>query len=111
MTTPTLTQGRVLRELFVSSRPRELDQHAFPFAAAYLLTHYGRSTSVWVVGILFFLVPYNLTMYGVNDVFDYDPTCETPARAHARCRCSPSACTRSRCGHRRCRACRSSCSS
>ncbi|HBS75362.1 MAG TPA: prenyltransferase, partial [Microbacterium sp.] len=44
---------------------------AYPFAAAYLLT--ARQIDLtFVVGTLFFLVPYNLAMYGVNDVFDYE---------------------------------------
>jgi 4-hydroxybenzoate polyprenyltransferase len=31
----------------------------------------GRVDAVLVVGGLFFLIPYNLAMYGINDVFDY----------------------------------------
>ncbi len=36
---------------------------------------------MWIVGILFFLVPYNLTMYGVNDVFDYESDLRNPRKA------------------------------
>jgi 4-hydroxybenzoate polyprenyltransferase len=33
-----------------------------------------------VVGILYFLVPYNLLMYGVNDVFDYESDLRNPRK-------------------------------
>lgn len=79
MTTPALTPGRVLRELFVSSRPVSWINTAFPFAAAYLLTT-RQVDVVLVVGILFFLVPYNLAMYGVNDVFDYESDLRNPRK-------------------------------
>lgn len=80
MTTPAaLTPGRILRELFVSSRPVSWINTAFPFAAAYLLTA-RQVDAVLVVGILFFLVPYNLAMYGVNDVFDYESDLRNPRK-------------------------------
>ena len=33
-----------------------------------------------VVGTLFFLVPYNLLMYGINDVFDYASDLRNPRK-------------------------------
>jgi 4-hydroxybenzoate polyprenyltransferase len=60
----------LLRQLFLASRPLSWINTAFGFAAAYLLTT-GSVDLTFVVGTLFFLVPYNLAMYGVNDVFDY----------------------------------------
>ncbi len=110
MTTPALTPGRVVRELFVSSRPVSWINTAFPFAAAYLLTT-RQIDAPLIVGIIFFLVPYNLAMYGVNDVFDYESDLRNPVRAEPTAPCSPNACTPSRCGPRRCRACRSWCTS
>ncbi|WZH36035.1 MAG: prenyltransferase [Microbacterium enclense] len=74
-----LTPGRVLHELFVSSRPVSWINTAFPFAAAYLLTTRQIDTTL-IVGILFFLVPYNLAMYGVNDVFDYESDLRNPRK-------------------------------
>ena len=80
MTAPAaLTPGRVLRELFVSSRPVSWINTAFPFAAAYLLTT-RQIDATLIVGILFFLVPYNLAMYGVNDVFDYESDLRNPRK-------------------------------
>src|SRR4029078_8051696 len=36
-----------------------------------------------VIGTLFFLVPYNLAMYGVNDVFDYESDLRNPRKGGA----------------------------
>ncbi len=82
MTTPALTPARVLRELFVSSRPVSWINTAYPFAAAYLLTVREIDLTL-VVGTLFFLVPYNLAMYGVNDVFDYESDLRNPRKGGA----------------------------
>ncbi|MBD8477895.1 prenyltransferase [Microbacterium sp. CFBP 8794] len=80
MTTPAaLTPARVLRELFVSSRPVSWINTAFPFAAAYLLTT-RQIDAPLIAGAIFFLVPYNLAMYGVNDVFDYESDLRNPRK-------------------------------
>lgn len=69
----------MLRALFVSSRPLSWVNTAFPFAAAYLLT--AREVDVTlVVGSLYFLIPYNLAMYGINDVFDYESDLRNPRK-------------------------------
>jgi 4-hydroxybenzoate polyprenyltransferase len=60
-----------MKNLLVTSRPISWVNTAYPFAAAYLLAT-GRIDWVWVVGTIFFLIPYNLAMYGINDVFDYE---------------------------------------
>jgi 4-hydroxybenzoate polyprenyltransferase len=52
---------------------------AFPFAAGYLLT-VREIDAVLVVGTLFFLVPYNVLMYGLNDVFDYESDLANPRK-------------------------------
>ena len=65
--------------LLISSRPVSWINTAFPFAAVYLLTT-GRIDAALVVGTLFFLVPYNLMMYGVNDVFDYASDLANPRK-------------------------------
>lgn len=54
-----------------ASRPISWINTAYPFAAAYLVT-VGKIDAIWLVGSLFFLIPYNVMMYGVNDVFDYE---------------------------------------
>lgn len=77
-----LGPGRVLRELFVSSRPVSWINTAYPFAAAYLLTTRQIDVTL-IVGTLFFLVPYNLAMYGINDVFDYESDLRNPRKGGA----------------------------
>jgi 4-hydroxybenzoate polyprenyltransferase len=68
----------VLRALFVSSRPLSWVNTAFPFAAAYVLTA-GVDVTL-VIGTLYFLIPYNLAMYGINDVFDYESDLRNPRK-------------------------------
>lgn len=70
---------RTLGQLFVSSRPLSWINTAFPFAAAYLLTT-GRIDVAFVVGTIYFLIPYNLAMYGINDVFDYESDLRNPRK-------------------------------
>ncbi|WP_167996098.1 prenyltransferase [Arthrobacter pigmenti] len=69
----------MLRTLFLSSRPLSWVNTAFPFAAAFLLTAGGIDLA-WVIGTLYFLVPYNLAMYGINDVFDYESDLRNPRK-------------------------------
>ncbi len=69
----------MLRALFVSSRPLSWVNTAFPFAAAYVITT-GSINAVFVVGTLYFLIPYNLAMYGINDVFDYESDLRNPRK-------------------------------
>jgi len=62
-----------------SSRPVSWINTAFPFGAAYLLAGGGIDVA-WVVGVLYFLIPYNLLMYGINDVFDYESDLRNPRK-------------------------------
>ena len=68
----------MLRALFVSSRPLSWVNTAFPFAAAYVLT--AGVDATLVIGTLYFLIPYNLAMYGINDVFDYESDLRNPRK-------------------------------
>ena len=68
----------MLSKLFVSSRPLSWVNTAFPFAAAYFLS--GGDLVTLVVGTLYFLIPYNLAMYGINDVFDYESDLRNPRK-------------------------------
>lgn len=72
----------LIRTLFVASRPLSWINTAYPFAAVYLLTT-GRIDVALVIGTIFFLVPYNLAMYGVNDVFDYESDLKNPRKGGA----------------------------
>ncbi|WP_127130283.1 prenyltransferase [Georgenia sp. SYP-B2076] len=68
-----------LRQLLGASRPVSWINTAYPFAAAYLLTA-GRVDLPFVLGTVYFLVPYNLAMYGINDVFDYESDLRNPRK-------------------------------
>lgn len=70
---------KLLSQLFWSSRPISWINTAFPFAAAYFLIT-GKFDLTLVLGTLFFLIPYNLLMYGVNDVFDYESDLRNPRK-------------------------------
>lgn len=79
MTSTATDRMRTPHVLIVSSRPLSWINTAYPFAVAYwLLTH----TIDWylIVGTLFFLGPYNLLMYGINDVFDYESDAKNPRK-------------------------------
>jgi 4-hydroxybenzoate polyprenyltransferase len=52
---------------------------AFPFAAGYLMTTH-RVDLTFIIGTLFFLIPYNVAMYGINDVFDYESDMRNPRK-------------------------------
>jgi len=69
----------MLKALFVSSRPLSWINTAFPFAAAYFMTT-REIDVVFVVGTIYFLIPYNLAMYGINDVFDYESDLRNPRK-------------------------------
>lgn len=71
--------GSPVAHVLASSRPLSWVNTAYPFAAAYLLAG-GRVDLTWVVGTLWCLVPYNLLMYGVNDVFDYESDIRNPRK-------------------------------
>jgi 4-hydroxybenzoate polyprenyltransferase len=68
-----------LGQLVASSRPVSWVNTAYPFAVAYWLNT-GKISLTLVIGTLFFLVPYNLLMYGVNDVFDYESDLRNPRK-------------------------------
>lgn len=77
-----MTPLRFARQLFVSSRPVSWINTAYPFAAAYLLS--AREIDiVLVIGTIFFLIPYNVAMYGINDVFDYESDLRNPRKGGA----------------------------
>ena len=78
----TLHVGAVVRQLFVASRPVSWINTAYPFAAAYLLTTRQVDMTL-VIGTIFFLIPYNLAMYGINDVFDYESDLRNPRKGGA----------------------------
>ncbi|QDE35495.1 prenyltransferase [Microbacterium foliorum] len=71
--------GRDIAQIVLSSRPISWINTAFPFAAAYLLSTREIDLTL-IIGTLYFLVPYNLAMYGINDVFDYASDLANPRK-------------------------------
>lgn len=69
----------MIRTLFWASRPVSWVNTAYPFAAAAILTG-GLPAWLVVLGVVFFLVPYNLAMYGINDVFDFASDLRNPRK-------------------------------
>jgi 4-hydroxybenzoate polyprenyltransferase len=69
----------MLAKLFKVSRPISWINTAFPFAATYLVAG-GDVDTFLIIGSLFFLIPYNLLMYGVNDVYDYESDIRNPRK-------------------------------
>lgn len=68
-----------VKKLFIISRPVSWVNTAYPFAAAYVVTG-GEISSFFWIATLFFLIPYNLLMYGINDVFDYESDIRNPRK-------------------------------
>jgi 4-hydroxybenzoate polyprenyltransferase len=70
---------KLLKSLFWSSRPVSWVNTAFPFFAAYLFATDSIDSNL-IIGSFFFLIPYNLLMYGINDVFDYESDLRNPRK-------------------------------
>lgn len=73
---------KLLPALVVSSRPLSWVNTAFPFAVAYYVSTGTFDARFWV-GVVFFLVAYNVAMYGINDVFDYESDLRNPRKGGA----------------------------
>lgn len=72
-------ERNLVQQLFWASRPVSWINTAYPFGLAYLLLT-GRLDATFWIGCLFFLIPYNLLMYGINDVFDYESDLRNPRK-------------------------------
>lgn len=67
------------RVLLSTSRPISWVNTAYPFIVGYLLLGGGVDATL-IVGGLFFLIPYNLLMYGINDIYDYESDILNPRK-------------------------------
>lgn len=68
-----------IKKLALISRPISWPNTAFPFAAAFIMTG-GELTAFFWIATFYFLIPYNLLMYGINDVFDYESDMRNPRK-------------------------------
>lgn len=75
---------KTLIKLFWISRPVSWPNTSYPFLVGYLLAFQGTFSTLdivtLVIGTLYFIGPYNLLMYGVNDVYDYDSDILNPRK-------------------------------
>lgn len=71
-----------MKKLFWISRPISWPNTAYPFAVGYVIagSTAGLDLPLLVIGTLYFLGPYNLLMYGVNDVYDYESDIKNPRK-------------------------------
>ncbi|MDS2172290.1 prenyltransferase [Nesterenkonia sp. CL21] len=69
-------------DLLRASRPLSWINTAYPFAAAWLLAGGGLDPAL-IIGTVFFLVPYNLALYGINDVYDHASDLANPRKGGA----------------------------
>lgn len=74
--------GLTIRELFVVSRPFWWVNTAAPFIASYFIIG-GRTDGLLAAGVIYFAFAYNLLMYGVNDIFDYESDIKNPRKIAA----------------------------
>jgi 4-hydroxybenzoate polyprenyltransferase/glycosyltransferase involved in cell wall biosynthesis len=72
----------MITELWRASRPFSWINTALPFFAMAWATRSG-FTSAIVLGTLYFLAPYNLLLYGVNDLYDYESDRQNPRKGGA----------------------------
>ncbi len=68
-----------IKKLILVSRPISWPNTAYPFAAAYLISG-GALDPLFFIATLYFIFPYNLLMYGINDVFDYESDIRNPRK-------------------------------
>lgn len=73
-----------LKKLFWVSRPVSWPNTSYPFLAGFLVASSAALTdqtlSTLIIGTLYFIGPYNLLMYGINDIFDYESDIVNPRK-------------------------------
>jgi 4-hydroxybenzoate polyprenyltransferase len=68
-----------LKEILVVSRPFWWVNTSAPFVASYFIIA-GLVDWTLAVGVLFFAFGYNLMMYGINDIYDYESDILNPRK-------------------------------
>jgi 4-hydroxybenzoate polyprenyltransferase/cellulose synthase/poly-beta-1,6-N-acetylglucosamine synthase-like glycosyltransferase len=72
----------MIADLWRASRPFSWINTALPFFALAWATH-GGFTPALILGAVYFLAPYNLLLYGVNDLYDYASDRQNPRKGGA----------------------------
>lgn len=68
------------KEVLLTARPFWWITTAVPFVTGYLANQTDLSRAL-LAGAVYFLFPYNLFLYGVNDIFDYESDVRNPRKA------------------------------
>lgn len=68
-----------IKEILAASRPVSWINTAAPFIVGYLISIKSFDLTA-LVGTIYFLFPYNLLMYGVNDIYDYESDIKNPRK-------------------------------
>ena len=68
-----------IKEILFVSRPVSWINTGIPFLVGYLITVKSFDITA-IIGLVYFLFPYNLLMYGVNDIYDYDSDIKNPRK-------------------------------
>jgi len=72
----------MIADLWRASRPFSWINTALPFFAMAWATR-SEFTPAIILGTLYFLAPYNLLLYGVNDLYDYESDRQNPRKGGA----------------------------
>ncbi len=67
------------KQILKVSRPFSWINTTAPFVAGYLLATGKLDIGFWV-GVGYFLLPYNLAIYGINDIYDYESDIKNPRK-------------------------------
>ena len=70
---------QTVKDSFWASRPISWINTSAPFFLGYLLGIGQLDATLWI-GTFYFLIPYNLMLYGVNDIFDYESDIKNPRK-------------------------------
>lgn len=76
---PTKRGALSIKSLLRISRPYWWSLTAFPFILGALLTGQPIGIATFV-GLLYFLLPYNLALYGINDIYDSKNDAKNPRK-------------------------------
>ena len=76
---PKISDKLSIQDVLAASRPVSWINTAAPFLVGYLLAVQSLNLS-GIVGFCYFLFSYNLLLYGVNDIFDYESDIKNPRK-------------------------------